>query len=82
MITMILRSSWKRLGKPQLQDSDTTISTANGSQILSDGQFEADFMLRKSDGRQHSGRGFCNINESLDVFGWEWIQKIPDLLIH
>ncbi|VDP07613.1 unnamed protein product [Heligmosomoides polygyrus] len=60
------RSSWKRLGKPQQQDSDTVISAANGSKIPTDGRFEADFMLRKSDGRQHSGRGFC--------------YKIPDLL--
>ncbi|VDP15343.1 unnamed protein product [Heligmosomoides polygyrus] len=58
MIRMISRSSWKRLGKPQLQDSDTVIGASNGIKIPTDGRFEADFMLRKSDGHQHSGRGF------------------------
>ncbi|VDO66572.1 unnamed protein product [Heligmosomoides polygyrus] len=67
MIMVISRSSLKRLGKPQLQDSGTILSAANRSKIPTDGRYGADFMLRKSDGRQHSGRGFCYVNEKLDV---------------
>ncbi|VDL76377.1 unnamed protein product [Nippostrongylus brasiliensis] len=80
MITMISRSNWKRLGKPPLSNSDTVINAANGSRIDTDGRFEAEFMLKKSDGYSHSGRGLCYVNEKLDVFGWEWIQQVPDLL--
>ncbi|VDP08453.1 unnamed protein product [Heligmosomoides polygyrus] len=36
MITMISKSSWKRLGKPQLENSDIVISAANKSKIPTD----------------------------------------------
>ncbi|EYC07744.1 hypothetical protein Y032_0069g372 [Ancylostoma ceylanicum] len=80
MITLISKPNWNRLGKPQLQNSDTVVNAANGTRIPTDGRFEADFKLNRSDGSQHSGRGFCYVTENLDVFGWEWIQKIPDLV--
>ncbi|EYC05664.1 hypothetical protein Y032_0081g1512 [Ancylostoma ceylanicum] len=80
MITLISKPNWNRLGKPQLLNSDAVVNAANGTRIPSDRRFEADFRLDKSDGSQHSGRGFCHVTENLDVFGWEWIQEIPDLV--
>ncbi|VDL66057.1 unnamed protein product [Nippostrongylus brasiliensis] len=80
MITIISRSNWKRLGKPRLRNSDAVINAANGTRILIDGCFPASFMLRNSDGHQYSGEGPCYVSENLNVFGWEWIQKVPDLL--
>lgn len=55
-------------------------NAANGTKIPTDGRFETVLTLKKSEGRQHNGRGFCYVIENHDVFGWEWIQKKPDLV--
>uniref|UniRef100_A0A7I4Z3M8 Uncharacterized protein n=1 Tax=Haemonchus contortus TaxID=6289 RepID=A0A7I4Z3M8_HAECO len=39
-----------------------------------------DFVLRSSDGKQHHGQSCCYVTENLDIFGWEWIQKVPELV--
>uniref|UniRef100_A0A7I4YY53 RNA-directed DNA polymerase n=1 Tax=Haemonchus contortus TaxID=6289 RepID=A0A7I4YY53_HAECO len=80
MITLISESSWKKLGRPQLQKFNTIVNAANGTRIPTKGYILANFVLRSSDGRQHRGQGCCYVTEKLDIFGWEWIQKIPELV--
>uniref|UniRef100_A0A0N4W5J5 RNA-directed DNA polymerase n=1 Tax=Haemonchus placei TaxID=6290 RepID=A0A0N4W5J5_HAEPC len=76
----ISESSWKKLGRPQLQKFNTIVNAANGTRIPTKGYILANFVLRSSDGRQHRGQGCCHVTEKLDIFGWEWIQKIPELV--
>nr|CDJ98010.1 RNA-directed DNA polymerase (reverse transcriptase) domain containing protein [Haemonchus contortus] len=80
MITLISKSSWKKLGRPQLLKFNTIVNAANGSRIPTEGYLMVDFVLRSSDGKQHHGQGCCYVTENLDIFGWEWIQKVPELV--
>nr|CDJ93708.1 uncharacterized protein K02A2.6-like [Haemonchus contortus] len=80
MIKLISESSWKKLGRPLLLKFNTIVNAANGSRIPTEGYLMVDFVLRGSDGKQHHGQGCCYVIENLDIFGWEWIQKVPELV--
>ncbi|PIO76907.1 hypothetical protein TELCIR_00994 [Teladorsagia circumcincta] len=80
MITLISKSSWKILGRPQLRNCNTVTNAANGTRIPTNGSLMVDFVLRSSDGKQHRGRGCRYVTDNLDIFGREWIQKIPELV--
>ena len=80
MITLISRSSWRKIGRPHLEKYNAIVNAANGTRIPTSGRVMVDFALKNSDGRQHHEQGYCYVTEDLDLFGWEWIQKIPDLV--
>ncbi|PIO63404.1 hypothetical protein TELCIR_14996 [Teladorsagia circumcincta] len=80
MITLISKSSWKILGRLQLRNCNTVINAANGTRIPTNGSLMVDFEMRSSDGKQHRQRGYCYVTDNPDIFGWEWIQKIPELV--
>jgi hypothetical protein len=70
-VTLILRSTWNRIGRPAYKPSDVRIQTANGNPLKIFGQVECNFSYEDA-----NHKGVCYVTEKLDLLGMSWIQKL------